>query len=537
MNRETEMHFATNPVNIDIQRSKFDRSNGHKTTFNTGRLVPIYVDEVLPGDTVRMNMSEVIRMSTPIFPVMDNAFQDIYWFYVPSRLLWEHWVNFMGENDTTYWEQETEYVMPKITAPSGGWTKGTIADYMGIPTNVDLTINNNLPFKAFAKVYNDWFRDENNVEPLHITINDSTLAGSNGDDATVDVELGGLPPKVAKYHDMFTSALPEPQKGPDVFVPLGSSAPIVWGESRNPAITADKNAIGQKVMFSHTGSYDSQIWKTDGVNITQLETNRGNGIDVDLSEATGATINQLRQAFAVQRLYEKDARGGTRYIEQLKAHFNVDSPDARLQRSEYLGGKRIPINISQVLQTSSTDDTSPLGQTGAFSITSDSDSMFTKSFTEHGYILGMVCVRTDHTYQQGLEKLWNRTNRTDFYFPTMANLGEMPILNKEIYAQGTVEDNEAFGYQEAWAEYRYKPSKVTGEFRSNYELSLDSWHYADYYHSLPVLGKTWIEETDENVKRTLAVQEQDQFLADFYFDATWTRPMPIYSIPGLLDHH
>lgn len=552
MSRNEEMHFSQNPTNIDIPRSKFKINSDHKTTMNTGDLVPIGIWETLPGDTAKIDLASLVRMTTPIYPVMDNAYMDIYFFSVPNRLVWEHWKEFMGENTTSYWTQKIEYTMPQVTAPTGGWKKGTIADYMGIPTGVEGISVSALPFRAVALTYNEWFRDENLIEPCDITKGDATTAGSNGKDYVVDVQKGGMPPKVAKYADYFTSALPEPQKGPDVFIPIGGSgtisgtatvhtsgsrlrkgeAPIlgIGGQAQGIIAQAGSASNNQANIYEGSiGTYKS-MWDI---------TNRYiNGSDLTYTGSeTQATINQLRQAFAVQRMYEKDARGGTRYTEMIRAHFAVVSPDARQQRPEYLGGKRIPINITQVLQQSSTDATSPLGQTAAYSLTIDNNGMFTKSFTEHGHIIALACIRTDHTYQQGIERFWSRKNRTDFYFPTLANIGEQYIKNKEIYAQGTSEDEEAFGYQEAWAEYRYKPSRISGELRSTYETPLDSWHYGDKYTSLPVLGKDWINETKENVARTLAVTTQDQFIADFYFETTWTRPMPIYSIPGLIDHH
>lgn len=552
MSRNEEMHFSQNPTNIDIPRSKFKINSDHKTTMNTGDLVPIGIWETLPGDTAKIDLASLVRMTTPIYPVMDNAYMDIYFFSVPNRLVWEHWKEFMGENTTSYWTQKIEYTMPQVTAPTGGWKKGTIADYMGIPTGVEGISVSALPFRAVALTYNEWFRDENLIEPCDITKGDATTAGSNGTDYVVDVQKGGMPPKVAKYADYFTSALPEPQKGPDVFIPIGGSGTISGKAIVHTSGSRLRN--GESVILGRAGIEGGMLGHTSSGNNDQVNIYEGNignyknwfditNRYIDGSELTytgsetQATINQLRQAFAVQRMYEKDARGGTRYTEMIRAHFAVVSPDARQQRPEYLGGKRIPINITQVLQQSSTDATSPLGQTAAYSLTIDNNGMFTKSFTEHGHIIALACIRTDHTYQQGIERFWSRKNRTDFYFPTLANIGEQYIKNKEIYAQGTSEDEEAFGYQEAWAEYRYKPSRISGELRSTYETPLDSWHYGDKYTSLPVLGKDWINETKENVARTLAVTTQDQFIADFYFETTWTRPMPIYSIPGLIDHH
>lgn len=564
MNRNAESHFATLP-DIDIKRSTFDRSTQLKTTFNAGKLIPIFVDEVLPGDTFALDTSCVIRMSTPIHPVMDNCYLDLYYFFVPNRILWEHWNEFMGENTTTAWEQTTEYEIPQITAPTGGWNKGTIADYLGIPIGVTNISVNHLPFRAYVKIWNEWFRDQNLQDPAFLTKEDATTTGTNGTQYQSDAQCGGEPLPVAKYHDYFTSALPEPQKGPAVSLPITGDVPVIGngkniglrsgfnngtseaeiikeygmvGNAQN--ITMNPNALNQNTIKP----LDQSSYNNDELNFGKmgigLSTNpEYSGMIAQLSNVTVSTINQLRQAFQIQKLFEKDARGGTRYTEIIKSHFGVTSPDGRQQRPEYLGGKRIPINISQVLQTSSTDETSPQGNTAAFSLTGDTDSSFTKSFTEHGLIIGLCCIRTEHTYQQGIERMWNRKRRFDFYWPALANIGEQAILNKEIYAQGTTQDDDAFGFQEAWAEYRYKPSRVSGAFRSTYSTPLDSWHYGDKYSSLPMLGDTFIRETQVNIDRTLAVQSsiEDQFIADFFFRNICTRPMPLYSVPGLIDHH
>lgn len=558
MNRNTEAHFSANPTNLDMPRSKFDRSTQHKTTMNTGDLVPIYVDEVLPGDTMVMDISAIARMATPIYPVMDNAYMDLYFFAVPNRLVWEHWREFMGENRTSAWEQETEYSIPQVTAPSGGWAKDTIADYMGIPTLIENLSVSSLFFRAYGLIWNEWFRDENLKDPCMINLDETTQQGSNGTNYITDVQLGGMPAKVAKYHDYFTSALPEPQKGPPVLLPLGEQAPVWAGvDNVNEGLLPEKHSIHFGVTGTQpaNGQYNAYIAVTDSTTapqkINRLEGNTTttqqqgsiglypSNLIADLTQATAATINQLRQAFAIQRMYEKDARGGTRYIEVIKTHFGVTSPDSRQQRPEYLGGLRTPINMDQVIQSSATDSTSPQGNTAAYSLTTIRKSLFTKSFTEHEIIIGLACIRTDNTYQQGLERMWSRKTRFDYYWPSLANIGEQAILNKEIYAQGTKADEEAFGYQEAWAEYRYKPSRVSGAMRSNYTQSLDSWHYADYYKSQPMLSSTWIDESRENVNRTIAVQDEleDQFICDFYFKMQMARPMPIYSIPGLIDHH
>lgn len=577
MNRNSNSRFAQAPQ-VDIQRSTFDRSSGHKTTFNAGKLVPIYVDEVLPGDTFEMTTSAIIRGSTPIFPVMDNANLDIYYFFVPNRLVWDHWKEFNGENTTSKWEQTVEYSIPQMapplstgTEPVTGWEKGTLADYMGIPTEVgpgtsqtnpEWTVNH-LPFRAYCLIWNEWFRDQNLQDPVLIDTGDSQTNGRHlipeGSSITFEhqaaLQGANLLP-VNKYFDYFTGALPEPQKGPDVLLPLGSRAPVITSRVNNKIIS-DAAVIFSAPQPGETGSNHILFIQkgTGGASTNQGRLVAGNqdasGGDItqiipqnlvaDLEHATAATINELRLAFQIQKLYERDARGGTRYIEIIKSHFGVTSPDARLQRPEYLGGERIPINIDQVIQTSGTmEGTTPQGNTGAYSLTGNQGSYFKHSFVEHGYVLGLACVRTEHTYQQGLEKIWNRRNRFDFYWPALANIGEQAILNKEIYLQASKATNEAaFGYQEAWAEYRYKPSRVSSAFRSNVTGSLDAWHYADYYDTLPKLSAEWVQETYKNVDRTLAVQStlEDQYIADFWFKCTCTRPMPIYSIPGLIDHH
>ncbi len=555
MNRNAESHFSVNPVNIDIQRSIFDRSTSLKTTFNTGKLVPIFVDEVLPGDTFNISTAMVVRMTTPIHPVMDLAYLDLYYFFVPNRLTWEHWKEFNGENSASAWEQLTEYEIPQITSPTGGWNKGTIADYMGLPIGISGLSVSRLPFTAYCLIWNEWFRDQNLQDPCYINLDDTTLEGTNEGDYVTNAQLGGEPLPVNKYHDYFTSALPAPQKGPAVLLPLGDSAPVVTFDGTNTPsgeylkiTTPAGNTIPDQLILqtlnknAEFGQYvGAQMTQSQAANTTPIT---GNvypivpaNLKADLSQATQATINQLRQAFQVQRLFEKDARGGTRYIEIIKSHFGVTSPDGRQQRPEYLGGKRIPITTQQVLQTSATNTTSPQGNTAAFSVTEDGDDTFTKSFTEHGLIIGLVCVRTQHTYQQGIERMWSRKRRFDYYWPALANIGEQAILNKEIYAQGTSADEEAFGYQEAWAEYRYKPNRISGALRSTYAQSLDVWHYGDNYDAQPILSNAWIQETKVNVERTLAVQDEDQFIADFYFKNICARPMPMYSIPGLIDHH
>lgn len=589
MNRNTELHFGHTPQ-INLKRSKFDLSHSNKTTFNCSELIPVYVDtDILPGDTVQLDMAELVRMMTPIYPIMDNLFMDIYAFFTPHRLVWDNWQAFWGENDDP-WTQQTEYEVPYIEAPEGGWTEGTIADYMGIPTKVGGIQPNALAFRAYCKVWNDWFRDENLKKCCHIYTDETNRQGMNGTEEGYDyvtgAELGGKPLKVAKFHDYYTSCLPEPQKGDPVTIPMGTTANVqnartaTWLDENQIAINTDQSAtytigqtayplrwaetspdntlvnIGSVLNKAHavqigngsgipgtmpmqvttTYPYDSQE-STNGLVPMNLRGDISN-LYADLSEATRVTINQLRTAFAIQKYYENAGLHGTRYIEYLRGVFGVTSSDARLQRAEYLGGQRVPINIDQILQTSATNEVSPQGNTSGFSCTINRDSMFTKSFEEHGTLMVLVCIRTDHTYQQGLEKMWTRRKWTDFYNPFFANLGEDAVLNENIYAQGTDEDKEAFGYQERWAEYRYKNNRVSGYMRSNATGSLDVWHFADDYDSLPHLSSEWIDETVTNVDRTIAVTSalNHQFLGDFYFKLAYTRAMPVYSVPGLIDH-
>lgn len=550
------MHFANTPQ-IHTKRSKFDESHSIKTTFNTGDIVPIFVDpDILPGDTVQMDMAEVIRMATPIYPIMDNMYTDIYWFFVPNRLLWNHWKEFWGENNDP-WIQETEYEIPQIEAPENGWTEGTIADYMGIPTKVDGISVNALPFRAYAKIYNDWFRNENLKSNCHIYEDETTRTGQNGTEEGYDyvtgTELGGKPCKAAKFHDYFTSALPSPQKGEPVGIPISGSIDVITGIPREQDLTKTDyiplvyNRIQLPANETQGGlidTYTKMNYTRDGQALSTYpkieETYPDMPVNLygDLNTATAVTINQLRTAFALQKYYENAGLHGTRYIEYLRSVFGVTSSDARLQRAEYLGGQRIPLNVDQIIQTSSTNEVSPMGNVAGFSCTHNRKSMFTKSFEEHGILMCLAVVRTDHTYQQGLEKAWTRKKWTDYYNPFFAHLGEQAILNENIYATGTETDQEAFGYQEAWAEYRYKTNKVTGYMRSNATGSLDVWHFADDYNSLPTLTGEWQDETVENVDRVIAVTSQltHQFIADFYFKCAYTRPMPVYSVPGLIDH-
>lgn len=551
MSRNENTRFALNPTNLDIARSTFRRDHSVKLSFNVGDVIPFYVDEVLPGDTFQLKTSMVARLQTLLTPMMDNLYLDTYFYFVPNRIVWQHWRELMGENTQSAWIPTTEYSVPQVTAPSGGWSIGSIADYMGIPTGVANLSVNALPFRAYALIMNEWFRDENLSDPLNIPVDDATLGGSNGTNYITDVVKGGMPFKAAKFHDYFTSALPAPQKGPDVTI-------SVSGGANYPVQTLSKDIPGSPTAPLRVKTFDEMPYNVIGINKgtapqpgsvwASQNTTSGNAdffVPTNLwaindGSVSATTINQLRMAFQIQKLYEKDARGGTRYIEILKSHFGVTSPDARLQRPEYLGGNRIPVNINQVVQSSATQSSgTPLGDTAAFSVTTDVHGDFIKSFVEHGFVIGIMVARYDHTYQQGLERFWSRKDRLDYYFPVFANIGEQPILNKEIYAQGTDQDNEVFGYQEAWADYRYKPSRVAGEMRSKAPTSLDVWHLADEYTTLPKLSDAWIREDKTNVDRVLAVTSSvsNQMFADLFISCKATRPMPVYSIPGLIDHH
>lgn len=546
MNRNSENHFAVNPQ-VNIGRSSFKRNSDHKTTFDAGDLIPIYIDEVLPGDTFSMDMSALVRMTTPIFPTMDNAAIDFYFFYTPTRILWDHWKELNGENRETAWTQKVEYSVPQLTSPANtGWTEGTLADYMGIPTKVKNISVNALPFRAYGMIWNEFFRNQNTTAPTLVETGDKNTTGSN-DGTTNNKQAieGGKPLKAEKYFDYYTGCLPAPQKGEPVKLPMSGNANISLYTTDDLKVkTNDLIYLGSSA--NATVKENTYIGKTlskdKGVSVSGTVTASGTAIGnaflgADLSNVNAATINQLRQAFQIQKLLEKDARGGTRYREVLREHFGVISPDSRQQIPEYLGGYRMPINVNQVVQTSESTQQSPQGNVAAMSVTTMRQSMFTKSFTEHGYIIGLAVARYDQTYQQGLERMWSRKTRFDYYWPVLANIGEQAVLNKEIYIQGNATDNQAFGYQEAWADYRYKPSRVSGKFRSNASGTLDSWHYAQNYAKLPTLTSDWMHAGNTELERTLAVQDEPNFIADFYFMCKTTRAMPVFSIPGLIDHH
>lgn len=555
MNRNKDAGFNQVP-RLDITRSRFKRRQDVKLTMNAGQLIPFYVDEVLPGDTFSIDQAAIIRMTTPIFPVMDNCHMDIYYFFVPCRIIWEHFKRFMGENDTGPWAQTQEYTIPQVkvtgTADKPAPYEGSIMDYMGIPTKVSKGTNsefsvNALPFRAYAMIWQEWFRDQNVDNPVINSTADATVNYTDDetkgmDAATPDIEYilknaytGGRPLPVNKYHDYFTSALPSPQKaGEPVQIPLGKTAKIYGYYNSNPdhkaPIDGDELTI-YNGNLSPVNKADSIVGQPGNLTYEPLQ------LRADLSSATSATINQLRQAFQVQKYYEQLARGGSRYREMIYSLFHTKISDKTVQIPEYLGGTRITINMSQVIQTSGTTTESPQGNAAAISVTPYNGSMFTKSFEEHGYVIGVCCIRHDHTYQQGLERMWSRKTNLDFYYPVFANLGEQAILKKELYLTGTSTDEEAFGYQEAWAEYRMKPNRISGKFRSNATGTLDSWHYGDNYKKTPSLSQAWMKEGDSEIQRTLAVDNEPQFIMDTVIDNTSVRPMPMYSIPGLVDHH
>lgn len=532
-NKSVSTHqFAMIP-RAEIPRSSFKIETAHKTTFNAGDLVPIYVDEVLPGDTFNLRMTAFTRLATPLYPTMDNLHLDSFFFFVPNRLIWSNWQKFMGQQDNP--SDSISYVVPTTTTPASGYATGSIFDYMGLPTVGQVGSGNTvshsvLHLRAYNLIYNEWFRDENLQNAV-------TVNKGDGPDAYTDYALL----KRGKRKDYFTGALPWPQKGTAVSLPLGTTAPIVGlgltttaGSFTNSPSTV-KESDGTLATGSNWNAGSSPIY-VQGNNATGYPQ-----IYADLTQATASTINQLRQSFQIQKLLERDARGGTRYTEIIRAHFGVISPDARLQRPEYLGGGSTPIQINPIAQTSGTNasgTSTPLGNLAAMGTGLAQGHGFTQSFTEHGVIIGLVSVRADLTYQQGLRKMWSRSTRYDFYFPAFAMLGEQAILNKEIYVRGTADDNNVFGYQERWAEYRYNPALITGLFKSTSAGTIDGWHLAQKFTSLPTLNSTFIQESPP-VDRILAVGSAangQQFLCDTFFSNRVARPMPMYSVPGLIDH-
>jgi hypothetical protein len=509
----------------DIKRSKFNRSHGLKTTFDADKLVPIFVDEVLPGDTHKLDQSLFARLATPINPIMDNMYLDTFYFFVPMRLVWDNYDKFFGAQDNP--GDSTDYLIPNGTVGSVAYQSGSILDYFGIP-NVPTDFNA-LPIRAYWLIYDEWFRDQNLQESAGVVKNDVGTSYITN----TSYHTWYLPAIRGKRHDYFTSCLPFAQKGEPVYVPLGEKAYVGIDGTQDTKITAFHTLNTGQEQWGYL--HQANDGDTSFHEIRGLNTDENRKLYADLAQATSATINDWRQAFQIQKFLERDARGGTRYTEKVKAHFGVTSPDARLQRPEYLGGSSTPINIHPVAQTTSTDQTSPQGNLAAFGTASETGSGFTKSFTEHGYIIGLANVRADLTYQQGLDKLWSRSTQYDFYFPTFAHLGEQAVLNKEIYVSGTATDEEVFGYQERYAEYKYKRSQLTGLFRSDVNGSLDAWHLSEDFANTPTLGDTFIK-SNTPLDRVIAVPSEPHFIMDAYFNYTSIRPMPVFSPPGFIDH-
>lgn len=572
-----DVNFAAAPVTLDMPRSTFNRDFTHKTTFNVGELIPFFVDEALPGDTFNVEVASALRLQTLIRPPFDDLYLETFFFAIPLRLVWNHTKEFFGENNDSAWIPQLSYSKPQTTPPTGGWSVGTIADYMTIPTGVDNFSVDSTYFRAYALVVNEWFRSEVVQSPVVINVGDSNTVGSNGSNYITDLEKGGKPFIVNKLYDVFTGCTPTAQKGPAVELPAASLLPVV--------------TTGQRVdpsMFPLVGSYRPAPLMMDYMNwnnswsSTPSSSNYVSGVAPDsnnrlinnkLSDTTnpvpissntqiyapsnlwavnpnglsGATVSELRQAFQLQKFYEREAVGGSRYTELIRSMFSVTSPDARLQRPEYLGGNRRRLNVNQIVQQSETG-TTPQGNLAAISLTTDHYDGFRKSFTEHTIILGVMCVRYKHSYSQGLSRMFTRKTRFDYYWPLMANLSNFAVKNSEIYLQGSNAidsatgdpyDDEVFGYQEAWYDYRYHPSAITGEMRPSYALSLDSWHFGDDYASMPVLSAAWLQEDKGNVDRALAVTSSvsNQLFGDFVIKNRCTRCMPLYSVPGLIDHH
>jgi len=529
--RSSQSHFAQVPV-ADIPRSSFDRSHGYKTTFDAGYLVPILVDEALPGDTFNVRMTGFARLATPLHPIMDNMYMETHFFAVPIRLVWDNFQKFCGEQRNP--GDSIDYIVPQMVSTAGtGYLIGSLHDYFGIPTGVAGLTHSSLWHRAYNLIYNEWYRDQNLQNSVVVDVDD-------GPDSPTDYVLL----RRGKRHDYFTSCLPWPQKGNSVSIPIGTSAPvkgIAIGASANVAAGGTQYETGGTTIAAGVRGWatsGASFWMNDVINAAGTAGTGGHmpNIYADLSSATAATINQLRQAFQIQRMLERDARGGSRYTEIVRSHFGVMSPDARLQRPEYLGGGRSFVNVAPIAQTSETTGGSPQGNLAAIGTAVLSGHGFTKSFTEHCLIIGLVSVRADLTYQQGLNRMFSRRTRYDYYWPALAHIGEQAVLRKEIWANGVpASDDVVFGYQERFAEYRYFPSQITGLFRSTGATPLDSWHLAQEFASAPALNAAFIVE-DPPVDRVIAVPAEPHFLFDSVFKMTCARPMPVYGVPGFIDH-
>lgn len=557
MNRNNERHFNQIPE-MRASRTRFNRDQTILTTFNSGKLIPYYVDEVLPGDTFNVDTSAIIRMTTPKYPVMDDAFIDFYYFYCPNRILWDNFKQFMGEVEETPWMPTKTYKVPEIiikgSSTSGLPYEESILDYMGIPTKVKGTFRvNALPVRAYVKIWNEYFRDENVGNAAVVKTDDEDVVYGDSSTESLDNVLkvaykGGRCLPVNKFHDYFTSCLPYPQRGPEVTMPMTGNAPIRIGNTEGKyqdfsgpvemvlGTTSTSNIPGSLIYGNSKGvPGEKKAMEFTGKEKTNGEIGTGGWMYADLGSVTAATVNDLRKAIAVQQYYEALARGGSRYREQVQALWNVVISDKTVQVPEYLGGGRYHVNINQIVQTSGqqTNTDTPIGETGAISVTPINESSFTKSFEEHGFVIGVCCIRHNHSYQQGLERFWSRTDRLDYYVPQFANLGEQPVKKKEIMLTGEASDEETFGYQEAWADYRMKPNRVSGKMRSNAQGTLDFWHYADNYKSVPTLSQEWMEEGKTEIARTLIVENEPQFFGAIRVANKTTRRMPLYSVPGL----